>query len=229
MAYPGTFKSIQDSVIGKLRLSDSTANRALVKDWINQSYAQTCLESQALQQAGYGTLTANSSTYTLPTEIIELKWVIAKPASDNYFGVPLERVSIDEILSWRNGSNAIPPASGTVTAYALIGMNQLELWPTPSTADTIQFYYSYLPTALSADGDIPAIQEPWASKCLEYGALVQGAELRADPLLDRWDNKYQEWKLRFRTHMNNRGGMVDQFAVLSGYPVPRDNSVDLGC
>lgn len=227
MSFPTDFKTVQDAVIGKLRLQDTTANRALVKDWINQAYAQACMETQALQQAGYGTLTSGSSTYALPDTIIELKWVIAKATTDSSFGPPLERVTLDDILGWRMSAGSVPVSSGTVTAYALIGLNQLELWPTPQAADTIQFYYSYLPTALSGDTDVPALQEPYV-KVLEYGALVQGGELQMDPLLPTWKAEYVDLKARLRVHLNRRGGVVDQFPVLAGFPLPRNNSTDMG-
>ena len=45
MPYPQTFVGIQDAVIAKLRLDDTDTNRDLVKDWINQSYAQVAEET----------------------------------------------------------------------------------------------------------------------------------------------------------------------------------------
>ncbi len=227
MSFPASFVSVQNVVLAKLRLDDTTANRNLVKDWVNQAYAQVCLETQALQEAGYATLTAGSSTYTLPSKIIELKWVICMLATDNTYGPPLERVSIETMLGWRQSNNSTSPITGRATAYALIGLNQLEVWPTPQSADTLQFYYSYLPTALSADADVPVLQEPWASKILEYGALTQAAEMQSDPEgMFTWGPAFEDWKAKFRAHMNKRGGMVNQFELVPRYLVPHDNSTD---
>ena len=227
MPYPQTFVGIQDSVIAKLRLDDTDTNRDLVKDWINQSYAQVAEETQALQQAGVATLTSGSATYALPDKLIELKQVVARSESETLVGPPLERVSLDTILRWRSGNGGTSPVTGGVCAYALLGLDQLELWPTPTDAGVIEFYYSYLPDALVNDGDIAEFQEPWGSKCLEYGALVQAAEMQADPLLDRWQQDFQDMKTRFRVHMTRRGGSVDQFPVYRSRLYPRNNSADV--
>ncbi len=223
MAYPTTFLDIQDAVLAKVRMADSTATRNLVKDWINQSYAQVCMETQALQEAGDALLTANSPTYTLPSHIIELKDVLIREAGATAFSSPLRKATLDEVLNWRQGN----PSGGTVQAYALIGLNQLELYPPPSTAGTIRFYYSYLPTALSADADVPVLQEPWASTILTYGALAHAAEMQADPLGPTWTASYQDWKMRFRVHVNRRGGMLDYFPVQPGSPIPHSTSADV--
>lgn len=215
--------------MAKLRMQDTTANRNAVKDWINQAYAEAAVETQALQEAGTATLTSGTATYTLPVQIIEMKWIIAKAVNDSGFGYPLERMAIEQILDYRMAQSS-PAVTGSTQAYALIGLNQLELWPTPTSADTLQFYYSYLPAALFATTDVPAFQEPWGSKILEYGALSQAAEQLGDPSgIFSWEPKYQQWMQRFQGHLNRRGGMVDQLQVMyNKYRVPHDNSVDVG-
>src|SRR5690348_7007865 len=122
MAFPATFKTVQDAVITKTFLDDITANRNLVKDAINQVYAEACTRTQALQEAGTAALVANQPTYTLDARIIELKKIIARSAaSGSSFGPELTRASIAEILYWRYGSSGVVSTTGTVTAYALIG------------------------------------------------------------------------------------------------------------
>ncbi len=214
MPFPSTFESIQDRVIAKIRFTDSTANRDLVKDWINIAYAEAVAETQALQKAGYSSLVAGSGTYAMPSEIIELTDVIMRDeGTSNASGWPLRRVSRSQMLSLRRGQDV---ATGSVSAYALLGLNQIEFYPIPTSTAVVQFYYIYLPDALSDGEDVPDLQEPWGSRVLEYGALVQAAELRADPLLEYWDNKYQDAKMRLRVHMNRRGGVLDQFPRWGG-------------
>ncbi len=103
-------------------------------------------------------------------------------------------------------------ASGTSTHYALAGMNDLELWPTPSAADVLTFWYVYQPTALSGDSDVPAIPEPYATRLLTLGACWWLADLTGDPASQQYQADFEGWIARFRSHLNRRkGGQVGGF------------------
>lgn len=228
MAYPSTFADLKAAVIAKTRL-DSTADATRVADWINQVYAQVCIETECLQQAATMTLAANSATYTVPASVVRMKRVVIQPTGGSY-GPPLEQVGLDEILWRRNANGSSAVANGTATMFALVGMNQLELWPTPAGADSLEMFYVYQPTALSGATDVPAIPEPYASKVLEYGALAEAADFTAD-IIGKFDYRqmYQIWLGKFQTHMSRRSGsQTGQLAIHRRFTgLPHDNSADV--
>ena len=229
MAYPATFLSLQDAVIGKLRL-DATADRSRVKDWINQVYAQVCLETEALQKADAMDVTANVASYTLPAAVLRMREIVsAASSSPTSWGPPLEQVTLDEILSLRQSGAIAYTNNGAAVKYALDGMTQLELYPTPTQVDKLLFYYVYLPTALSGDADVPVLPEPFASKILEYGALAEGADFVSDPDFDRYRAIYEDWLRRFRVHIaRRRGSSVGQMRVLGAPLVSVGRDIDTG-
>lgn len=230
MAYPTTFVDLQNGVIGKLRL-DTTNDLTRVKDTLNQVYAQVCIQTEANQQAGTATLTAGEGTYTMPAQVVRVKQITTQAVGQTGNSAPLRMVGLEEILERRR--YATGASTGTVTHYALAGLNELHVWPTPSTADTLTFYYVYQPDPLQNDTDVPILQEPYASKILEYGALAELGDFllgAADPSTQQYRQLYETWMQRFRAHLVRRaGGKTVQLAVVGGYPpYPHDPSADTG-
>lgn len=230
IAYPSTFLDIQNAVTVKARLN--TADLAKVRDWINQVYAHVCVEVEARVTSATFTLAGGTSTYDLSTfapNVSRLKEIAIQPVG-SFYGPPLKPVSLEQILEWRQTSAAVANTNGTSTHYALLGLNDLELYPTPATADTILIYYVALPVALSANGDIPILGEPYASRVLEYGALVQAGEFKGDPMTMEWQQSYENWLQRFRGHLNRRRGTgTMNFRVVGRQMVvPHDPGVDTG-
>ena len=226
MAFPATFASIKDSVIAKLRL-DATADDTRVGDWINQVYADVCVDTEAIQTASTMDLTANSATYTLPSAAIRIKWMFVTPAGGTQ-SMALEPITMEQILRWRmfGGSQG---STGSVQYYALSGNDLIDFYPTPATADTITMYYVKLPEAMANATDVPEISEPYASKLLEYGALAEGADFKRDPNEQQYRALYASWMQRFRIHLHRKeGGVAKQFNVYDSFPtVPNDNSKDV--
>ena len=202
MSYPATYSDIKTAVINKARL-DSTADAAKVGQWVNEAYTQVCAETRCLQQAATATVTANTASYTLDASILHIELIVCtQPGGTAWF--PLAEAQLDEILNFRAVS---PNSSGPPRRYCLVGMNQIELWPTPTEADTLTFYYSYTPAALSANTDIPLIPEPYASKLLEFGALVQAAEFKRDlMMLGDFQQQYATWLAAFQRYVNRKQG-----------------------
>lgn len=208
MAFPSTFQDIQTAVIVKARL-DSSLDLLKVKDWINQAYTQVCVETEANVTSATMTLTSGSASYTFPAGVARVKQMIVKPAGSTQFNPPLIRTTLDEILSRRQfgGDTA---TSGTVisqsTHYTLLGINDFEVWPTPSAADVITIYYAAFPTPLSANGDVPVLEEPYGSKILEYGALAQAGDFKGDPATADWQASYDTWVAKYLDHLKQKGG-----------------------
>jgi hypothetical protein len=229
MAFPSTFQDTQNAVLKRLRL-DATNDLQKVKDWINQAYTQVVVETECLQKRATMTLTVNGAIYTLPSAVIRLKYVTIRGSGQSEYGPPLEEATVDDLLNWRRSSGGVNAASAVPTHYALVGLNQFELWPPPAAADTMLVYYVYLPTALSANGDVAVLQEPWNSRLLEYGALVEASDYIDVPKSDVYRQWYDLWMGRFRQHLVRRGGgNVRQIQLLDDRVyVPHDPSVDLG-
>jgi hypothetical protein len=237
VSFPSTFLDLQRSVVKKLRLAadpDAGTGDDLqkVKDWINWAYADACVKTEASQTSATMALTANSSTYTLPSAVLRIKYIAVKPVGNTDYGGDLSESSLDEILDFRRGGGGTN--TGAVTHYALLGLTQLELWPTPSGADTLLMYYVALPTALSAATDLPILQEPYATDVLENGAARKGAEFLygpASPDVQYYGSLHQQALRDLRSHLLRRGGgRTQQLAVAGSWIpwLPHDPSVDSG-
>lgn len=227
MAYPSTFVDIQNAVIAKARLS-SANDLTRVKDWINQVYADACLTTEVNVTSSTMTVTTGSYSYTLPSQVMRIKEMVITPVGSSV-SAPLRQTTLDEILRRRRASGGTQSYGGYVTHYALLGVNDFEVWPTPQNADTITIYYVAAPTALSGDADTPILPEPFASKVLEFGALAEAADFKGDPAGPQWASEYQQWLQKLRTHLTRKmGGQPGHFNVWDErvFP-PHDPSADV--
>lgn len=207
MAFPATYADIQTAVIVKARL-DATLDLAAVKDWINQAYAEVCVETEANVSADTMTLTSGVASYALPAGIARIKQMTLTPAGSTSMQPPLILTTLDEILTRRQLSGDVSNVGSYVTHYTVVGLNQFEVWPTPAAADVLNVWIVALPTALSAGADVPLLEEPFASKLLEFGALVQAGDFKGDPATETWQNLYRSWISRYAKHLETRRGVM---------------------
>ena len=115
--------------------------------------------------------------------------------------------------------------------YCLEPMGTLEFWPTPSSGDTITFWYSYLPNTLSADNDVTLLPEPHAGNLLMYGSLVYAAEFKRDiMMLGDYQAQYAAALQDFQKYVNRKPGAYPQafptWTHLNPY-APHDPSQDV--
>ena len=208
---------------------DATNDLTKVKDWLNQVYAEVCVETEAIQTSTTQVLSANVAKYTLAASILRIKAIYVTPVGAVQ-SAPLQQITLDYILRRRQAGGGVGVSVGYVTHYALLGIDDLEVWPTPTGADVLTIYYVGLPTALSANGDVPVLQEPYSSKILEYGALAEAADWKGDPSEQEYRQMFQAWKMKYRAHLTRKqGGQPGQFRLLPGYQFPpHDPSVDIG-
>ena len=70
----------------------------------------------------------------------------------------------------------------------------------------ITVYYAAFPTALSADADVPILEEPYGSNLLEYGALVQAGDFKGDPATPGWESQFDRWMGKYLQHLKVKRG-----------------------
>lgn len=201
-AYQGDFAAIVASVTAKLRLESADADQ--VKEAVNLAYQEAVQATGCLQTSGVATLTEDVASYDLPASVAWIKLLTISYA-DGSFSDPLQQVPLQGLLEQRRATVASSDQV-VVPIYSLAGQNQIELWPTPGAGQSMTLWYVYLPDELTADGDEPAILEPYGSKLLEYGALVELARFKKDPLLGDLEAAYQVWLARFQVWLNRREG-----------------------
>ena len=231
MAFPSTFADIQASVIAKARLDpNNAADVSKVKDWINQAYYRVCLETECVQAQTTLALTANVSQYTLPAAVQRIKWMVAQQQGQTFYGPPLRLTSLDDILFRRKASGGGVVSQGTATFYAFSAPSFVDLWPTPGQADTLLIYYVAFPPVLSAAGDLPQIDEPYASELLELGALIDASDYIKDIMAGYiYPQQFQDAMYRLRQHLSRMQGTQSLvFRIPGGDSFPHDNSTDTG-
>lgn len=218
---------MQDNVINKLRL-DATNDRTKVKEALNRAYYEAVVETEAKIAKTTLTLTANTDNSTLASTVGRVKRMTLTSGGVTYG--PLIEASLDTLLRWRQQGGGSAVAVGTVTHYTLLGLDRLEWYPTPQSADTVNIWYAAFPTALSADGDLPILPEPYATECLENGGLYWMAVFLKDPDALGFKSDYEDAKRKLRAHLNRmRGAGPEQLELVGGRPVvPRDPSTDRG-
>ena len=201
MAFPATFLDLQEAVIAKVNL-DATNDRQKVKDWINHAYAQACEDTDANLVVDTMALTAGQFRYVLPTSICRIDQMYVTALGATTPSEPLELTTLDDLMRKR----ACGPATGSATHYALGGLSVFEVFPTPSAADVLTLYMSEFPVPLVNNGDVAVLQEPFGSRLLELGALVQAAEFKGDQQGAMWKAQHDEWMRKFTQHLEARAG-----------------------
>lgn len=227
MAYPSQFVDIYTACITNLRL-DPTLDKQKAKDAVNAIYTQVCVETEALPTVATTTLSVGVSSYTLPSNISRLKTLNVTPVG-GYQTRPMLRISLDRMLAYRSAAAGPGTNNGTVYAYSIVGLNEFEVYPAPQNADTLTFYYTARPTALSGDTDTPVIPEPYATDCLVYGAEARLAQFSGDPDIGYYQQLYADAMARFKTHINRLAGRITTQMNLQDDKLwpPHDPSVDM--
>ena len=206
MAFPSTFLDIQTAVLQKARL-DPVLDGQRTKDWINQTYTRVCVETEAIVVTATMSCTAGVYSYTFPAAVARSKQMQVRPYGSSLLNAPLVRTTLDELLR-RRQSGGDAPLAAQPTHYALLGINDFELWPTPAVADTILIWYVQFPVPLQANTDLPVLEEPYASKLLEFGALGDAGDFNGDPSSQGWQADFDTWMTRYTAHLERKQGLM---------------------
>lgn len=191
-------------------------------------YADACIETEAIVSTATMSLTAGTASYTLPSQVVRIKGMYVTPVGGAQ-SQPMIQTTLDFILRRRQASGGAGAATGYVTHYAVLGSTDIEVYPTPRSADTITIYYVGLPTPLSANADVPVLQEPYSSKVLEYGALAEAGDYKGDPMTDEYRAMFQLWMSKLKTQITRKAGaQPGQFRVFPEHQFPpNDPSIDV--
>jgi hypothetical protein len=133
----------------------------------------------------------------------------------------MQQTTPEEILLRRRGGIVTTSRGGY---FATQGINKLMLFPTPTEAYNITFYYVPRPTALSASADVPSDIPAEYHKALEFYALSEAADEDDDStslMGDRYRLLYEGFVSKARRQKQWRGGR--DFGVLRLDRRGRDN------
>lgn len=202
-----TLTQLRAAISGKLGLDNTVAgDQTFIDAWINEGYTEIIARTKVNVQVATMALTAGSTDYTLPTQILALNDLYITDASNSVLSRMI-RVSSEEILNMRIGTQnqGAPP----VRWYALNGANLLMVYPAPAAADTLTAYYIPRPTALTAGSDTPsAIPTEWHTT-IEYFGLWQGGQYINDGASQNgatYQQLYEAALAKMRKAALHRGG-----------------------
>lgn len=204
-----TLATLRTNVSAILGLDNSTSgDQTQIDAYINEGVLEVLKATKCYVTYATASMTANSSDYTLDTDILEIRDVFSTSGSVTR---PLERRSMDEILDLRRASST---AGAQIRYYALAGHNLLMVYPTPSTGETLTFYYVPMPTVMSNSahdpssstyGGIPSENH----NVIEWYALWRLADMDDDSSSEQ-GMMYRESYLRalaeMKRHLRFKGG-----------------------
>jgi hypothetical protein len=119
-----------------------------IDGWVNDAILDILRKTRCYVRADTMTMTANEKDYDLSSLVLV---IMEMELTGNY--AAFDRVSGDELRRLRRSSVA---TDTTTYKYALEGANLVMVYPTPSSAVSIDIYYVPRPTALSAPADDPS-------------------------------------------------------------------------
>lgn len=228
-----TLTNLRTEVYNRLSL-DSTSSgtdETEVTRALNQAVVDVLLQTGVYRTSANTTLTAGQSDYTLDTGILRIYDAYTTSNSERY---KIEAVSPYEITELRN--TAGDDRSSPAIYYALSGANLLMVYPTPSSADTITFYYTPRPTALSSgshdtsNSTYGGIPDEFYPALVEYACWKVGQRYdRKD--VDRFFAAYQQyWLPKILKFVNVKASpSPPRMRLRRGGPrVHRDPSADRG-
>lgn len=212
--------------------SAGSVEQGLADGWINEAVVDILMETQVYVVESTATLTSGQGDYTMDSNILIVKDLFVTSSGNNY---TFDHVSPGEIIQ-RRASTSV--AGGPTRKYALNGANVLMLWPSPSTGDTVTFFYVPRPTALANPSDDPSsaslggIPSEW-HKAIQWYALWQAGDYMDDDSSHNgqdYRQEYEAWLKRIKKERSHKGGRR-LGAITPGRSrrpfIPHDNSADV--
>lgn len=184
-----------------------------LRRWLDEAAKNIARETHILIDSDSITVTADTSEYTVPSDVLRLLHVYFTPTGDANRDIPIEPrdwQALDAV--WGDRQNDF--SSDYPRYYTIIGYSPnttLKLWPVPSTGGTLTVYSARLPASIDVDlggGDID-VPTGWEDVMYEYAEYMA---LRKDRD-DRYQIAYQAYveKLERLKEMGNQLNAPNEF------------------
>lgn len=204
--------------------------RDLIDEWCSQGVRDVMLRTHCYVATSVLSTTADEWQYDLAYAVMAIKYLWRDGSTEKMI-----RVDSEQIVEMRESANQDVP--GTVIQWAMLGGNQVLVWPTPTEEYQMNIIYVPRPTELSFDTHDP--QDPTYGgvpieyhKAIEYFALAEAADYDDDAGTaqgDRYKALYEAEIRRVKTSLDGKSGRMKWWS-LSDKPrisVSSDPSVDL--
>ena len=204
MATLETFRRVVGNKVG-LDYENAGDERDLIDEWCSQGVRDVLMRTHCFVDVTTLTTTADEWRYDLSYSVMAIKHIWVE-GSDS-----MVRVSPSEIIDYHRADAS---TDGSVTRWALLGTNQLLLWPTPSTEYDISLIYVPAPSALTFDTHDPSDQAYGGvpteyHKAIEMYALAEAADYDDDQSSAvglAYRQRYEEEIMRIKAAVNRKGG-----------------------
>lgn len=178
-----TYRTRIKQVLG-LNDDDNT----LIDGWVNEGVVDFVRRTECDVNCSNLTTTSGVWKYTLPSSPLTIKTVWIDESDTRV--VPLDSADLVRMRT------AAPSVEGTYLYYALEGSDLLMLYPTPSSAYTINTLYVPTPAAMSSTASSPTEIPAEYHQGPELYALWRGADYRDDES-SKQGTAYREQYLEF--------------------------------
>lgn len=164
-----TLSNVRDRV--RVAVEESSARfwqNTDLNSWINDALRDIARRAEVIQSFNTSvTIVAGTNKYNLPTNVIRVHRVEFDPSGSSSI-YPLEASTYQQMdAMW--GVNQ--SSGGNPRFYVLWGMPpnlQIQLYPVPSVAGSLNLFYYRLPAAASLDADVLEVPEGWDDAIVDY-------------------------------------------------------------
>lgn len=198
-------------------LSDATGSeeRTFLEDVANEGVREVLLETRIYVASDTISLTANTSEYAFPTDILAvLDW--DQPSDSALFTVT--QAMTTDVLRRRHAVG-----DGTVTQFTLLGANLLIVTPTPSADGTLTVYAIPLPTEMTLGSHDPSSATyggipVWAHNAILAWMCKCASERNRDfQAVQYWQDRFDKECGKARRRARDLAGRIPA-APSAGYP-----------
>lgn len=210
-----TLGNLRNAVALKIGMDNTvgSAEQQLIDSWLNEAVVDVLMRTHCFVANCDATLTAGSPNHTLDARILVA--MTLHSSSSGTLGQCVQ-LSADELIN-RRVRDPLSSTSGGRLYYAVYGDNMLLVYPTPTAATVISFYYVPRPSApmtlTTDDPSTPALGGIPVEfhKALEYYALWQGGDYDDDKSSEqgeRYRGLYEQFCNRqIRPQLAKKGGV----------------------
>lgn len=201
--------SFRTTVAAELGLDNTAASsdQLLMDQWLNEGVRDILLRTHCTVAPATLALTSGTSDYTLDAAILAI--VNASVGTD---GRRFEQLGSEELFELRRRNIG---ATGDSLYYTVLGSNLFLIYPTPTSAATLTFYYVPLPTEMSS-GTHDAASATYGGIPVEFHqgiylyAFMRGASMDDDKSSEMGEKYMKQYELflgkTIRPALNRMGG-----------------------